>query len=1355
MQYKKIVLLLLLFTPLGIINVFPSQSYKPKIVEPITEFWRWQNFLELSGKGCQCMTEDKNGCLWFGINGGVTRYDGFHWKEYTLVKDEQDVSIVVMLTCSDGTIYAGSSSGVFFFKDEVWSKLPIKLNFGDKDDFPYNRFPIIELKDKSILIGSKKGVVQLKDGKMLLFNDKLSVQLDYANSDSKIEQVQTQSAFDVYSMTEDKNGSIWMALRDGRIYKTQINNICSLERIDNKGGYTLAQYPIIKITSSGKIIIVSGQNDGGININEGNSWRHLRVKKLFGIEEIQNDIIELADHSICVSGIGRVFILKNNTWKVYERPKLPFPSNRLRLFQTNGEKLWVIGLGNDVWRIDLSDKKWTTFTDLSFQAEEANGNKWFITVDGNVVKTDASMKIWTEYTKADGLIDAPVTVFITSKGEVFACGSDNNIAATAFYNGKNWDKQIHPKLSWGIDRRAILEARDGSLWFGTCSDFNSDKGQLGGFVKYTRVNNSSKNVFSFEYIPNDNDFRLYGVYGVGQTADDNIWAGQLGFYNYNPSSKVWKKITSPAGLGQNFVDCMQTAQDGNLWVGTRTNGLFFLDYKKGNWTQYTTLNGLSSNTILSILTLSTGNVWIATDRDVSHFDGKTWANSVFSGFIKFRRDGIMLKSTKDGSLWINQNPAIWFRKTQYGENLRERYSEDFKTVRYHPDNFPPETVITFSMDKVAQPGNVILSWNGNDQWKFTPSDQIQYSYRFDDEEWSAYSRKTSEIFLSLPSGSHTFEVRARNLDLNVDPTPAKVSFYVIPPITGQPWFILLIFSFLSIIASFIIYLYHRNKIIQELSETRARLFTSISHELRTPLTLIMGPLVKILKSVEIKPELKQPLSLMERNCQRLLRLINQILDYRKIEVGQLKFEPSKGDIVDFIREEFLSFSVLADSKKIDFRFRTTIDKLEIWFDPDKIEKIMFNLISNALKFTPAGKAVMVEIRHNTIQKEKVIQLDQHKIYKVNNWVELLVGDTGVGIPNNYLDKIFDNFFQVQNNSSTASGGTGIGLAVAREMVKIHFGEISVESALGIGTTFKVRIPLMNRDMIEGIIHHETINKSEFIKPVSVEKNEPDIPVNQTQTKNQKDKLLIIEDNADMRRYIRDELITEYNVEESIDGEEGFEKALSYGPDIIISDIMMPNMDGIELCRKIKTDERTSHIAVILLTARSSQESMINGLENGADDYLTKPFNREELLLRIHNMMETRKKIRVKFTKGIKVEPKQIAITSVDQKLMEKAIDIIEQHMDDSDFSVETFSSLIGMNRVSLYHKIKSLTNLSTREFFTVIRLKRSAQLLKESGMSVTEIAYQVGFKDPSHFSKLFKKQFGVSPKEFIKESEAQ
>lgn len=1332
---------------------FSSDNYKPRLAEPITETWRWQNFSELSGKGCQCMVEAPNGTLFFGVSGGIEQYDGLEWKYFQIAPDYADIPVVAMCVASDNTIYAGTTRGVKTFKNGKWGEISVMLDYGDSTDFPYNKFPIIESSDHSVWVGSKQGVVRIKDGNYNLYREDKSY-IGINNKKDYSDDLKKRPPFDIYSIFEDNSGKIWFGLRDGRIYNCKLpyndmNSNLSWNRVDTKGGYSPALFPLIQMNNTGNMFIISCAKDGGINVSKGNGWEQVSIRKKFNIDNQQNDIIRLKDGSLCIGDIGRVFFIKDNKWSMFERTHLPFPSNRLRLFQTSNNNLWVIGINNDVWRIDLSYNKWITYYDLNFQAEEKNGNKWFLTREGEAVKYSPKDNSWIRYTVSDGLINVPVSIFITKEGNVWGVGSHNNIAATAYFEGKMWIKQLHPKLSWGIDRRAVLEDNDGSFWFGTSSDFDITKGQSGGLVKYSKVNNSNPLCYKYQYYPFSEDFKLYGIYGMAQSGNGDIWVGQLGFYKLNHSTGRWEKIYKPFGLSQNFVDCIRAGVNGDIWVGTRTNGLFHYDNRLKNWTQFTTKNGLSSNSILDIRTEANGNVWIATDKEISHFDGSNWTNNVFPYVFKYMRDGISLRASETGDLWVNISPSVWFRRALYDERITGGKYGEFKTTRYNPDKLLPSTQITFSMDRVAQPGNVILSWSANNLWKTTPETQIQFSYRFDNGQWSSFSGKTSEIFLSLPSGNHTFEVKSRNRDMNVDSTPASVAFYVEPPIWKTPWFIILILSFLATITFFIIHLYRRNKIIQELSETKARLYTNISHELRTPLTLILGSMAKILKVSGINRELRQPLNLMHRNSQRLLRLINQILDYRKIEAGQMKFEPCKGDIIDFIHQEFLSFINEAEAKEIKISFNSELEHLDIWFDPDKIEKIMFNLLSNAVKFTPSGKTIDVVIKIEKKPDEEYIQLGKNNSVKIENWLNITVKDTGIGIAETDLGKIFDRFYQVHDRSVAITGGTGIGLSVAKEMTKIHYGQLLAESALGSGTAFYLKIPVINQGIIEDTVNYSIKENQDLISEFPDENGKAD----EIDAGKSKSKILIIEDNIDMRRYIKSDLKEEYEVTEAIDGIDGFNKAVSSNPDLIISDIMMPRMDGIELCKKLKLDERTSHISVILLTARSSRENMLEGLETGADDYLGKPFNSDELKLRIRNIIDTRNRIREKFCNMVSLEPENIAVTPVDKKLIEKAIKIVEDHMDDADFNVETFSDLIGMHRVSLYNRIKAITNLAPREFFTMIRLKRAEQLLKESGLTITEIAYQVGFKDPSHFSKLFKKQFGVSPREFIKNSD--
>ncbi len=1322
-----------------------NNKFTPEYVEPINEQWRWQNFPELSGKGTRCVVEEKDGTLWFGVNGGVIKYDGINWKFFSVNKDSSDTPVISLCVNSEGIIYAGTTDGIYQFKNRMWNAISVKLDFGDPVDFPHNKVPMLATEDGSVWIGTRQGALRIKNDEMTLYSDKAI----YNNFQ------QALPTFDIYSICKEKPGTIWFGLRDGRIYKCQFQTPKMISkplwhRIDLAKDYIRADFPMIKINSLGEVFIVSGMSGGGINIYKNNKWEQQNFKLKFGVDDKHNDVLELKDGSVWIAGLGRVFIYKSNRWKMFESPALPFPPNRLALYQTNNGNLWVIGLSNEVWRIDLSYQRWRTYKNLIFQVEGRNGEKWFIRVDGTIVRCDSSMQKWTIYDQSHGLIDFPVAILITKDGGVWVAGSHNQTAATAYFDGKRWVKQLHPKLGWGIDRRAVFEANDHSLWFGSCSDVLYDKGQVGGLVRYTNVEPSNISKLHFEYHYAVSNSKLRSVYGIGETKDSILWIGQLGFYSYNQTTNAWKKITEPSGLDENFVDCISTSGAGDIWVGTRTNGLFWLSNSTKVWKHFTTKNGLSSNTIINILADSSDNVWVATDRDISYFDGESWTEKAFRGFFKPKMDGISIRSTKDGRIWIDQNPPVWYRRALYKEGLPKESLAEFKTVSYSPDKLPPVTIITFSQEQIAQPGNVILSWSAIDPWKYTPTDQIQYSYRIDKNPWYPYTNKTNEIFLSLPNGYHTFEVRARDRDFNVDLTPAKVEFYVIPPTWKQAWFISLISFFLLIITFFILYLYQRNKIIHQISETKSRLFANISHELRTPLTLIIGPIEKALSLPMINHELSKLLNLANRNCYRLLRLTNQVLDFRKIEAGQLKFEPIKGDIVEFLREEVTVFNETAESRKINLKFETEFEKLNIWFDKDKIEKVIFNLLSNALKFTYSNGSISVKILRQPGGKKNIIP-GFRKLISFNEWVEIVVSDTGIGISKENLTKIFDRFYQIEGHSKAAVGGTGIGLSVVKELVKIHHGEIDVESVEREGTTFKVRIPLIEQEIFEEVKTRVKVEEQTVNKPKIVSKEPPELETMLNKLDKSKSKILIVEDNEDMRKYIVGELEDDYQVVEAVDGFDGFQKAINCCPDIIISDIMMPQMDGIDFCRKIKADTQTDYIAVILLTARSSDENKIEGLETGADDYIVKPFNTNELLLKIHNIIERQKRFRERLNKSLQLEPSNLAITSVDQKFLKKAISIIEEHLDDPDFNVEAFSKLIGMSRVGLYNKLKSLTNYSVLEFIFVIRLKRAAQLLKESGLSITEITYQVGFKDPSHFSKLFKKQYGMSPRAFIKE----
>jgi DNA-binding response OmpR family regulator/two-component sensor histidine kinase len=522
-----------------------------------------------------------------------------------------------------------------------------------------------------------------------------------------------------------------------------------------------------------------------------------------------------------------------------------------------------------------------------------------------------------------------------------------------------------------------------------------------------------------------------------------------------------------------------------------------------------------------------------------------------------------------------------------------------------------------------------------------------------------------------------------------------------------------------------------------MNNVRLRFFTNISHEFRTSLSLIIGPAETMInKSHNFNAEQKQQVSLIRLSAQRLLRLINQLLDLRKIEAGNLQIYPSPGDLISFCKDIAKSFEYLAVQKHIDFKVISDHCSLYAWFDADKVEKIVYNLLSNAFKFTDDGGNIelTMEVLTRVTSNSKAIQIK--------------VSDNGIGIPEESINKVFERFYQVESLNQVGKGGTGIGLSLVKELVDIHGGNISIRSVerkraenLPCGTTFTVVLPLDIRESIEEITKTE-----QYSEPASpIETIEPELSEN---TMNPL--VLVVEDNADLRAFISNILNATFKIIEAENGITGLKAALDHNPDLVISDIMMPGMQGTELCRMLKNDERTSHIPVILLTALSSIEQKLQGFELGADDYITKPFNGEILKTRISNLIENRRRIKERFSKRISVEPKDIAITSVDEKFIARGIDVIERHMDDSLFDVDVFTKEMNVSRTLLHTKLKALTGLSATEFIKSLRLKRAAKLLSEGQLSVSEVSVMVGFNSRNYFTKCFTELFGVSPSEYEK-----
>jgi signal transduction histidine kinase/DNA-binding response OmpR family regulator len=518
--------------------------------------------------------------------------------------------------------------------------------------------------------------------------------------------------------------------------------------------------------------------------------------------------------------------------------------------------------------------------------------------------------------------------------------------------------------------------------------------------------------------------------------------------------------------------------------------------------------------------------------------------------------------------------------------------------------------------------------------------------------------------------------------------------------------------------------------LKELDTIKTNFFTNLSHEFRTPLTLILGPLEKLLEG-KSKSDPSSQYQLMYNHASRLLQLVNQLLDLSSLDAGKMKLEITESDVIGFVKGIVSSFESYAEEKSIQLNFTSPKEKSECYFDQDKLQKVLSNLLSNAIKFNKENGFVNITLGEKRSRGISYLQIE--------------VEDNGPGMSSEFQKNIFDRFYKSQGLSTVE--GTGIGLALVKELVELHFGEIDLKSVEGKGTRFKITIPVdeefyekknvevkraiqsEDKARIFAEVKDKTSGSGEIIEGAPV--------------------ILIVEDNDDMRQFIKENIQTDYKVIEAVNGEDGFKNAQENIPDLIISDVLMPKMNGYELCEKIKTDERTSHIPVILLTSKAETNGRMKGLETGADDYLTKPFNNAELLLRIKNLTDQRKKLKEKFSKEITLEPKNIVVTSTDEKFLTRVLEIVEKNVSNENFSAEDFAENVGMSKTHLNRKLNALTDTSANEFIRTYRLKKAAQLLLGRSGNISEIAYEVGFSNPSYFAESFKKLFGYSPSEYL------
>lgn len=1332
----------------------------------------------LSNNQVTSFLKDQKGFLWIGTMSGLNRYDGYQFKIFrNNTRDTTSISgdnILGIKECPGGKIWIETRSGINIY-DPITEKL--------------DRHVPAYLQTIGIPSNSNvSNIVKDKEGNFLFLSDS-HILYKYTASTGKtvILYKPVNESNTIANVSVDNNNQYWLIQHNGL-----------LRKIDAKTGRTLLQTDVVaKVFGKESVyyqLFIDGDNELWINGTANTqglvrydplSGTFVHYQKNSGYPRLNTDLVSSVQQDnmgniwICTDHGGvNLYNKKENTIQyllnnVDDEKSLSYNSISYAYKDSEG----IIWLGTfkkgisyyheniirfPVYRHQPSNPNSLNFDDVDRFVEDAKGNLWIGTNGGGLIYFDRANNKFTQYLHQPGnknsisnniivslLLDHKQRLWIGTYFGGLDCMENGRFIH--YRNDPSNPVSLSDDRVWDI-----FEDSKKNLWIGTFDGGLNKFDELHGiFNHYTTKSSSPLHSGFVAVIMEDSQGKLWlGSYN-GIDILDPITEKVTHFDNYTGN---------PHGISNNNITSLLQDSRGLVWAGT-TDGLNVYNRKQNNFQSFHKEDGMPDKIILNIVEDSRGQLWISSKKGVSQvtvkqtnnpdtpisiactnydeLDGLQGAEFNEKAALKTSKGEIIFGGPNGFNLFnpadivpVRSTPNLVFTDLQlFNKSVGIGEKVNGRTVL-------PQSITNTSSITLHHNENILAIEFA--ALNFYNPEKIKYAYKLEgfNKDWVTTDGKMRKaIYTNLDPGTYTFRVKASYTNGEWSDKEITLKIKIRPPFWRTPLAYILYALVLAIsllIARKITVertrmrfeVEHQRKEaerVQALDALKTKFFTNVSHEFRTPLTLILSPLEKIIKQIADEGQ-KQQLNLVQRNARRLLNLVNQLLDFRKIEVQEMKLHPAIGDIIGFSEGICHSFIDIAENKNIRLLFSSNMDHLEIYFDKDKLEKILLNLLSNAFKYTPDDGEVSVtmtcnEAAHN--ENDGIIAIE--------------VKDTGIGISADQQEKIFERFFQTDVPESMVNQGTGIGLAITKEFVRLHNGIITVKSEPEKGTCFTVLLPAKKVCDSSARAASSSL-PSEETEPIIFE---------ESQKTNKKKTILIAEDNEDLRFYLKDNLKRQYHVEEASNGKEGWEKAKLLYPDLVVSDIMMPLMDGIELAKKIKGETITAHIPIILLSAMGSEEKQLEGLNVGVNDYITKPFTFEILASKIRNLIAQQKLLQKRFQTQIEINPSEVTVTPVDEKFLKQALEIVEKYMDEPDFSVEDFSREMFMNRVTLYRKILSITGKTPLEFIRSIRLKRAAQLLEKSGMSIAEIAYEVGFNNPKVFSKSFKEEFHVSPSQYI------
>ncbi|MDP4208659.1 MAG: two-component regulator propeller domain-containing protein [Bacteroidota bacterium] len=1364
----RLFLTLLLATSFSFVNLSKSQPISNKIRKISTVNGLTNNVV-------YSIVQDKLGFLWFATEDGLNRYDGYSFTSFRHdPTDKHSISgnFIQCLYCdSKGNVWIGTSEN--------------GLNRFDYNSNQFERFVHDPSKSFSICNNDIVGIAPGASGNIWVASYRDGVN-SYNPQTGRFYQYKdifktskTPNYLKVTCIKEGTNKVLWVGTQGNGLYAYNLVSKKTTEFFYQPGKKGIPSNTINSIFEDSFHNIWIATRQGVAMVSSNGTIIDHPIFSLFRDREV---FTIFCDNNLTMWLGTDQGIFKFDLSTFLKSPDKVIPVEHLEesssefglsyrsvraIYQDRDKNMWIgtytggidfISCFPEKFRLitNKMDKNALSYNKVWGMCEDKNGDFWIGTDGGGINVYDRNFTKLKEINTRTGLSDNAVLSAL--------CDSEGLLWFGTFQGGVNC---INPhtykvtrylqdqKSGISINNvRSIYETRDKKIWFGT------DAGGLCSYDKKTGKFNV--------YTTKNSGISYDAIRTIVQDKHGMLWVGSYGegLNRFNEQRNEFKTYrhdeTKSGSIIGNTIQALHIDNKGRLWIGT-TEGISLFHPESETFTSFTEQDGLINNNALAILEDKAGNLWISTNRGVSKFD---YAKKTFENYDL--NDGLQPGQYLAGSAFLSSNGDMFFGGT-HGLNV-------FTPERITKTKFEPEILFTnfllfnqpvpiYSEKYKDSPLKKSISITKRIELRhnqsiftfdfvalnFGFSEKSQYSYILEGAEnnWNNVGNKHSATYRNLKPGKYMFRVKATNQDGTWSSKSASIEVVVLPAF-WQTWWAKTIYFLIFLAALYgtlQIYTFRMRSInrlrmerlerqkAEELNQSKLQFFTNISHEFRTPLTLIIGPLEKIIHQ-ETDFGKKQQFNMMFRNANRLLRLVNQLLDLRKTERGQMHLKVQHIDLVIFISEIVFSFEELSHQKNIVLRFEHSQPEFMAWFDPEFLDKILFNLLSNAYKYTPEKGTITIEIK--AIESAEMREA-----------FEIVVSDTGRGIAANELKKIFGRFYQASNSDSSLQKGSGIGLHLSQALIELHHGTIQAESVLGQGSKFIIQLPRNKSSYSRKEISENTDYKEALAYPLSSVESEIPVPeLPSLKTTEHKYSILVVEDDFDIRHYISQELVDVYNVVEASDGLEGIRKAIDVQPDLIISDVMMPELDGVEMCKQLKSDLATSHIPIILLTAKSSIENRIVGLENGADSYIPKPFNPHHLKVRIAKLIELREHLKQKFSKSINFEVKEIVATSPDEQFLQKAMNLITENLSNPDYNGDMLSKDIGMSRGNLHRKLKALLNQSSSEFIRNIRLKHAAQLLPQKKLTVSEICYEVGFSSPSYFTACFTNYFKMSPTEY-------